>query len=224
MKLLTYSALAVRRQREALRRAAGREAEDLLSAVRVDHRHLAARLQRDEQVDAARVERRRARDARVVVIDALRVVLGARLQVDARADRANRVLEVEAAGRRGSMPRLTLSCLEGTPGRAAVRRDRRGAEVVRHAAALVLRIRDVAVAQHDGPLDGHRRAVHDHDFAADRLAADWVCTAAVLSPGSGGRDEPRDVHAVAVGAHRDVAWVCARRRGCRASHPSPRRS
>ena len=77
MKLLTYSALAVRRQRERLRRAADVEAEQLVAAVRVDDRHFAAGLERDEQVDAERVEDRGARDAGVVVIDARRVVLAA---------------------------------------------------------------------------------------------------------------------------------------------------
>ena len=69
--------LAVGGQRQRLRRAADVEAEQLVAAVRADHRHFAAGLERDEQVDAALVEDRRARHAGVVVVDACRVVLGA---------------------------------------------------------------------------------------------------------------------------------------------------
>ena len=43
----------------------------------VDHRDFTARLESDEHIDAARIERRSARDARVVVIEARRRIFDA---------------------------------------------------------------------------------------------------------------------------------------------------
>ncbi len=75
---------------------------DLEAGVRVDDRHLAARLERNEHVDAEPVERDRARDAGIVVIDAPRVILGARVEIDTGADGPDGVLEVERLIHRGA--------------------------------------------------------------------------------------------------------------------------
>ena len=94
-----------------------------------------------------------------------------------------------------SVPRWTLSCFDGTQAGLAVRRHRGGAEVVRHAAALVLGVRLVAVAQDDRLLRRHGGRVDDDDLAAGRRAA-----AGRLHDGRAlarleWRDEARDVDA-----------------------------
>ena len=96
-----------------------------------------------------------------------------------------------------------LSCLEGTHADCAVRRHGGGAEVVRHAAALVLEVRLVAVTQDDGLLRRHRGRVHDHDLAAGRHAAGGCLHDGRALTRLRRRDESRDVHqaAVAVDGH-----------------------
>ena len=81
--------------------------------VRIDHRDLAAGLERDEHEHAVAVERRRARQARVVVVDPGAEGLRVRRKIDAGADRPTVFWKFRLAPLR-SVPRLMLSFLDGT--------------------------------------------------------------------------------------------------------------
>src|SRR5204862_4269093 len=128
----------VGRDRKPLRSAAHVEAEQLAACVRVDDSHFAAGLERDEDIDAVRIEYGRGGNARVVVIDTVGVVLGARGEIDPRADCPDGVLErqVGAAAQRATS---YVVLLRRHYRARAVRRDRDGSEVVRYTAPLVLR-------------------------------------------------------------------------------------
>ena len=196
--------VAVRRQRQALRRPTGVEAEQLPVVVGVDHRDLAAGLERDEQVDAAPVVDRSARQARVVVVDARLAVLQPDRHVDLRADRANGVLEVEglAVACRAA---LDVVLLGRHPGLQPVGRDRRGAEVVRHAAARALAVGNRAGVQHDRLPDVEPTHVDEHDLAAGAARGDPGRALARQRR----RDEARHQHLAAFRVDRQVAHVAA---------------
>ncbi len=93
----------VRGERKTLRRATDGEAEYASAAVSVDDRDHAARFECDEQVDAEPVMQGGARDAGIVMVDALRHSPRPPVwQVDARTDRADGVLEIERRARRAA--------------------------------------------------------------------------------------------------------------------------
>ena len=129
------------------------------------------------------VERDRARDARVVVVDARRVVLGSRPARSMRELIARTVFWKLSAWPSRRVPRLTLSCLDGTqaerPSGEIVRRrgssGRRGpgsrSPACRCAAARSS-VRTLIAGAFTTTTSPPRRTV--------------VCTTAVLSPGRGG--------------------------------------
>ena len=196
---------AVARHRECVGRAAGREAVDLGLADRIDDRDLTARLQRDEQVGAGRVERRAAAQARVVVVDARCVVFGERSQVDARADRTHAVLEVQvvAVAQRAAQH---VVLLRRHPRALAVGRDHRGGQVVRNAAALQQAVGLGAVLQHDRAFDRQRRG-DDDDFAALVHPRELRLHARRAFTRQRRRHEARHEHPVARASDRQVTRV-----------------
>ena len=225
-EVVDVEALAVGREREALRRAADVDAEQLE----------AARARRPPRPRgwsrARRTGRRRARsNATALATPALSwsmrrgVVLAAGGEVDARADRAHGVLEVErlAVAQRAA---LDVVLLRRHPGRAAVRRDRRrrrGSSGCRGPGSRSPACRCAAARSCAATLIAG--AFDDDDLAAHRLPAGGVCTVAVLSPGSGGVMKRDTYSAGAVAAQRRRGARSGRRRADRASHAArPRRA
>ena len=133
-------------------------------------------------------------------------------EIDARADRAHRVLEVQV-GAVAQRAALDVVLLRRHPGARAVRRNRDGAQIVRHAAALVLEVGLVAVR-------AARWCSSPSCVAADttrpRRRRRAGCTCAVCFARQRRRDEARDVHDGAVRVHRDVPRVRADVEACRA--------
>ena len=79
-----------------------------------------------------------------------------------------------------------LSFLDGTQALVPSGEIDRRAEVVRHAAALVLEVEVVAVPQHDGSRVAERRRVEHQTLPPCCTLFTTVVTFAVSSPGSGG--------------------------------------
>src|SRR4029450_4639077 len=152
---------------------------------------------------AARTTPRGAVDARVVVVDAGPVIFTARGQHNARADRAHRALEVES---RAVAQRAAFDvCLLGWhPSLGRVRGERGSAQVVRHAAALVLEVGLVAVLEHDRAHHGERAAVDDDHLAAVVSRADGGLHRGGVLAWQWRCDEARHIHA-AIGRDGDVS-------------------
>ena len=213
MKLLTYS---VRPSADSARPCGARptsKRKHLPVAVGVDDRDLAAGLQRDEQVDAERVEDRGAGQAGVVVVDARRA--GPRRCV-ARSMRELIARTVfwkfrpRAVAQRAA---LDVVLLGRHPGLLAVRRDRGRAEVVRACRGPGSRSRACRCGA--GRWCGCSviaAGVDDH--APRRRAAAVGCTVGGALARQRRRDEARDVDQSRRRRDRHVARVRRRRRRC----------
>ena len=151
------------------------------ATLRIDEGHFTARFQRDEQVDAEGVERRRARDARVVVVDARRAVLPLVAEVD-REVIARTVFWKSRFAPLRSVPRWTLSCFEGTQalGRRARAPRRPGSSAHRCPRS---RSRACRCARSVMVLDRGQVGCIEHQHFA---TAGRRLTSAVASPGNGG--------------------------------------
>ncbi len=124
MKLLTYSVVP---SGDTARPCGARPTSKRKishAVMRIDDRDLAAGLQRDEQVDAVRVEGGRAGEARVVVVDARARSPRHCVARSMRELMARTVFWKFRLPPLRSVPRLMLSCLDGTQAARAVRRDR----------------------------------------------------------------------------------------------------
>ncbi len=130
---------------------------------------MAAGLQRHEKIGAAGVKSPGTGNAGVVEVDAGRVVLGQGTQVDARADGSNGALEVQGIAV-AQLAAQNVVLLGRHPGRQAVGRYRRGAQVVGHTAALHRAVGLVAVPQYDGASQCYRAGGHGPDFTTHELA------------------------------------------------------
>src|SRR5262249_28321813 len=140
--------LAVGGYGDRLWRAADVDTQHLRMRVRIDDGDLAAGLERDEQVDAVQLEGRGTGHARIVVIDPCGGILGARCHVDARADRANGVLEVQSRAIAQRAPLDVVLLRRDVPLRR-IGRYRERAQIVRNAATLVLEVVAIAVRKND---------------------------------------------------------------------------
>ena len=123
-----------------------------------------------------------------------------------------------------SVPRAMLSCFDGTDAHRAVGRNHRSAEIVRHAAALVLGVRLVAVLQRHG---AQRRACSraSTTTTSPPVSTPPICvaTASRFLAGLPRRDEARDVDSRAVAVERRRAAARDRRRATQLARPSLRR-
>ena len=172
MKLMHVQPIAVRRQGQRLAARARRRCG-------TTHRGCARRSRRPRGWSPARRRgtRRKGRTARRSPGSscrgrcATRYVSAPGRQVDARADCAHRVLEVEiaAAAKRAT---LDVVLLRRHPCRRAIRGDHRRSEVVGHAAARILEVRIVAVTQHDRVDVCQGGRIDHHHFTAALDATD----------------------------------------------------